>query len=306
MQHANPLNHKHGYNWARSLLNGSIWAILPKIFDVFILTLISLNVLAVILGTVEELASGYSGLLYGFEVFSVVIFSLEYIGRLWSCTKDERYKGAVRGRIRFAMSPMALIDLVAILPFYLPMLIPFDARFVRAIRLFRLFRMLKIGRYSDAARRLGNVLRAKREELGITVFAVALLLILASSLMYFVEHEAQPDIFSSIPAAMWWGASTLTTVGYGDIYPITPIGKVLGAAIAVLGIGMFALPAGILASGFAEEIQGEPADPLIASITVSPLENAPDKMTVEFDLNGEHYRADYKRITVTPTPTVKP
>ena len=149
---------------------------------------------------------------------------------------------------------MALVDLFAVLPFYLPMIFPFDLRFIRAFRLFRLFRLFKLARYSVAFKTLGRVIKLKKEELNIAVFIIFLLLIVSSSLMYFVEHNVQPNTFQSIPHALWWGVSTLTTVGYGDIYPITPIGKFLGAIIALLGIGIFALPAGIFASGFAEEL----------------------------------------------------
>ena len=112
-----------------------------------------------------------------------------------------------------------------------------------------------MGRYSESIKLFGKVLRAKKEELLIVVFAVFILLTISSSLLYYVEHEAQPEMFSNIPAAMWWGVATLTTVGYGDIYPITPAGKFLGAIISLLGIGLFALPAGILSSGFIEEIR---------------------------------------------------
>lgn len=186
------------------------------------------------------------------------VFTIEYILRLWTCTADDRFRSPIKGRIRFAATPLALVDLMAILPFYLEIIMlirALDLRFIRALRLFRLFRLFKMGRYSEALKTLGNVLKQKKEELFITVFAILILLITASSLMYFVEKDAQPEAFSSILAAMWWGVSTLTTVGYGDIYPITAIGKFLGALIALLGIGMFALPAGILASGFAEEMQ---------------------------------------------------
>jgi len=188
-------------------------------------------------------------------VFSIAIFTIEYLLRLWTCTINNRFRDPLMGRIRFALTPLALVDLMAILPFYLPMLIPFDLRFIRAVRLFRLFRLFKIGRYSRSLRTIGNVLKSKKEDLFITVFTVFILLVVASSLMYFVENEAQPEAFSSIPTAMWWGVITLTTVGYGDIYPVTMAGKILGSIISILGIGIFALPTGILASGFAEEIQ---------------------------------------------------
>jgi len=136
----------------------------------------------------------------------------------------------------------------------------FDMRFVRGIRLFRLIRVLKIGRYSTSLRTLVNVFKRKKEELIISVFSMFLLLIIVSSLMYLIEHNAQPEVFSSIPASMWWGIITLTTVGYGDVYPVTIVGKFCGSFIALLGIGLFALPAGILASGFAEEIHRKKVD----------------------------------------------
>lgn len=226
-----------------------------RIFDIFIVTLIFLNVIAVILETVEKLSSQFSQFFKIFEVFSVIVFTSEYLLRVWSCTKNLKYKRSISGRIRFILTPLALVDLFAILPFYFPLFIPFDLRFIRAIRLVRLFRLFKMGRYSESIKLFGRVLRAKKEELFITVFAVFILLTISSSLLYFVEHEAQPEMFSSIPAAMWWGVATLTTVGYGDIYPITTLGKFLGAIISLLGVGLFALPAGILSAGFIEEIR---------------------------------------------------
>ncbi|CAG0942381.1 Cyclic nucleotide-gated potassium channel [Candidatus Brocadiaceae bacterium] len=226
-----------------------------RVFHVFIITLIFLNVFAVILETVESLSLQYMILFRAFEVFSVFVFTVEYILRLWTCTTDKRFRGTMKGRFRFSVTPLALVDLMAILPFYLPMCLPLDLRFIRALRLFRLLRILKMGRYSESLRTLGNVLKEGKAELLITVFGVLILLVVASSLMYFVENAAQPKAFSSIPAAMWWGVATLTTVGYGDIYPITPLGRFLGAIIAILGIGAIAIPAGILTSGFAKEIQ---------------------------------------------------
>jgi voltage-gated potassium channel len=233
-----------------------------KIFDSFIMVLIFLNVTAVILSTVKSLADKYSLIFYYFEVFSVIVFSLEYILRLWSITEDEEYSRPFIGRIRFMLTPMAIIDLVAILPIFLlffaqQFAIPIDLRFIRAVRFVRIFRLFKMTRYSSSLKHLVSVLKKKKQELVITVFCVVLLLVMSSSMMYFVEHPTQPDQFSSIPASMWWGVVTLTTVGYGDMYPRTPLGQLLAAVIAFLGIGMFALPAGILASGFSEEMQKE-------------------------------------------------
>jgi len=237
---------------------------LSRVFDIFIISLIALNVLALILGTIPSLAS-FERLFRMFEFVSVIIFSIEYLLRLWSCTEDEKYEAPVKGRFRFARQWMIIIDLLAILPFYLALAAPvvraLDLRMLRAVRMMRIFRLFKLGRYSQAMKTMGRVLRNKKEELGITISIVLLLLIIASSLMYFVENPVQPEVFSSIPAAMWWGVETLTTVGYGDVIPQTALGKALGMVIAILGIGMFALPAGILGSGFFEEVQRKRREP---------------------------------------------
>jgi voltage-gated potassium channel len=216
----------------------------------FIVGLIVLNVLAVILETVQEFEKAHGGQLRAFEVFSVIIFTIEYGLRLWTCTEDPRYARPVSGRLRYVLTPLALIDLVAILPFYLPMFIRCDLRFLRALRLFRMFWLLKIGHYSRSLRLIGQIVKSKREELAVSGFAVIVLLVCASSAMYFIEHDAQPKVFSSIPASMWWAVVTLTTVGYGDIYPVTPLGKFVGAFVTLLGVATVALPAGILAAGF--------------------------------------------------------
>ncbi|HDR90713.1 MAG TPA: ion transporter [candidate division Zixibacteria bacterium] len=226
-----------------------------RIWDVFIMALITTNVIAVIFETVEQYSLKYGTFFRWFEIFSVVVFTIEYILRLWAVTSQPSHRRPVVDRMKYALKFMSIIDLLAILPFYIPMFLPCDLRFLRALRLFRMLRILKIGRYSKAMITIGRVLNSKKEELAITGFVLGILLVLASSLMYYVENTAQPDVFTSIPAAMWWGIATLTTVGYGDIYPVTILGKVLGAFIAVLGIGLFALPAGILAGGFGEELK---------------------------------------------------
>ena len=214
-----------------------------RYFDAAILTLILLNVLAVIIGSVAAVEERFGRILYAFEVVSVAVFTAEYAARLWACA----------ARLRFALTPLALIDLLAILPFYLPFL-GFDLRFVRALRLLRVLRVAKLGRYVHALSLFGRVLKARREELILTTALMLLPLTISSCLMYYAEHAAQPDRFSSIPAAMWWAVTTLTTVGYGDIHPIPTLGKLCGAVVAILGIGFFALPAAILGSGFVEEV----------------------------------------------------
>jgi len=228
---------------------------LSRRFDLFIMIMIFLNMIAVIMETVDAVYVKYDSLFEWFEIISVIVFTLEYAGRIWTCTLIERYSHPIKGRIQFILSPIGLIDLLAILPFYLPFIMSIDGRILRLLRLFRLVRIFKMGRYSTAFRMIANVLNRRKEELLVTLTIVLLVLVLASSLMYYVEHEVQPEAFSSIPATMWWGVATLTTVGYGDVYPITSIGRVLGAFIAIMGIGIFALPAGIIASGFEAEIR---------------------------------------------------
>lgn len=190
-------------------------------------------------------------MLQAFELVSVAVFTIEYLARVWSCVEADEYRGPVSGRFRFLTQPLLVADLLAILAFYLLLVgTAVDLRFLRALRLVRLLRLIKIARYTQSFRDFRAVLRDKKADLVVATFANSLLLTVASSVMYYIEREAQPDAFGSIPETMWWGVATLTTVGYGDVYPVTPLGRAIGAVVAVLGIGLFALPASILASGF--------------------------------------------------------
>jgi voltage-gated potassium channel len=219
----------------------------------FLLSLISLNVVVIVLESVESIYTTYKLWFHYFEVVSVAIFSLEYLLRIWVSNENEKYQQPVIGNLRYMLSPLGLIDLLAILPFYLPVM-AMDMRFMRALRMFRLFRMFKIVRYVSTLRLMEKVIGDKREELVMAVIFTFFILLFSSCIMYYIERDVNPNGFASIPDTMWWGISTLTTVGYGDVTPITPLGKFLGGIIAILGIGLFALPAGILAGGFSEEI----------------------------------------------------
>lgn len=183
----------------------------------------------------------------------MAVFTLEYLARLWIAPENPRYKGELRGRLKYLYSPMALVDLIAILPFYLPF-VGVDMRHLRAARLFRIF---KIMRYSRTMKLFQKVFVKKCEELTVTFVFLLFMLLFSASMMYFAENQAQPEHFSSIPASMWWAIVTLTTVGYGDVFPITMLGKMFAASIAVLGIGLFALPTGILGSAFVEEVESQ-------------------------------------------------
>lgn len=220
-----------------------------------LMILILLNVVAVVLESVDSIRAEYGTYFDWFEGVSVAVFSVEYLLRLWVSSVDEKFRGRIVGRLRYALTPMAIIDLLAILPAFLPLIFAFDLRIMRVLRLFRLFRLLKMARYVHSLDSLHRVLNAKKETLLVTTVLISIKLLFASSLMYVLENEVQPDKFPDIPSALWWGIATLTTVGYGDVYPITGAGKLLGGSIAFLGIGLFALPAGIIASGFAEEVE---------------------------------------------------
>ena len=221
--------------------------------NICLMILIFLNVLAVIFETVPEFWESYSGILTVFEYFSVLVFSIEYILRLWACDQLANFKS----RLSFALTPMAIIDLFAILPFYIPFFIPFDLRFLRVLRLVRIFRLIKLVKYSQSLKLLGRVFTNKKEELVISVTIAFILLVMASSIIYFIENKAQPEVFSSIPAAMWWSVGATTRLGVGAMNPVTETGMVVGSLIALLGLGVFALPAGIIASGLIEEMQNE-------------------------------------------------
>ncbi len=225
--------------------------------DIALLLLITLNVIAVMVESVHEYGLLWGRYLHPFEVASVAVFSLEYVMRVWSAVDDpwqEKYRHPVIGRLRFSRTTMAVIDLLAILPFYLGLFVQLDLRFLRALRLLRI---IKLTRYSGSMTLLFQVLRQEARTVGAAMFVLLLLLVVASSLAFLVEggSDSSDGAFSSIPAAMYWAVITMTTVGYGDVVPTTPIGKVLTAVVAIISIGMAALPAGILAAGFNSALQ---------------------------------------------------
>lgn len=242
-------------HWVYGLFEVGAGGRLGWYVDYAIMLLIIANVVAVTLETVDPLYAAFGRDFYLFEALSVLVFSIEYLGRLWAATEHPGYEHWLWGRIRYAASPFMLIDLLAIAPFFIA---PFvDLRFLRALRLLRFLRLLKLARYSRSLQLFRTVLARKRDDLTITAIATSILLLVASSAMYTIEHQAQPEAFSSIPTTLWWGVVTLTTVGYGDVHPITPLGQFFGAIVAMLGIGLFALPASILASGFIQVAHDE-------------------------------------------------
>ncbi len=252
-----------------------------KVINIFIITLIILNVIAVMLETVPSFHDEYyeQQFFHYFDLVSVIIFTVEYMLRLWSSNYDEKYKHSLWGRIKYMLTPAMLIDLLAILPFYIHVLIGFDLRVLRILRLMRFFRLFRLTAYMKSAQMITNVFKKRRNELVLSFILVTFLIIIASCAVYFAEHhpnasaeiyavEQQIPIdevklqelesaekFSSIPATIWWAVVTLTTTGYGDMVPVTPVGKAMSLIIMLTGVAFFALPAGIITAGFLEEFR---------------------------------------------------
>lgn len=231
---------------------GSEHDLIARIVNSALVTLILLNVAAFTAETVPEIGQRYGSSFALFNLVSVAIFTIEYVLRLWSCVELPLLHAMLpwRARAKFAARPLLIIDLIAILPFYLGFLIGID---LRILRVFRLFRFLKLARYSPALVALGRVFANERRALFGALLVMLALLLFASTGIYFLERHAQPEIFGSIPSAAWWALATLTTVGYGDVVPVTAVGRVFGGLIMIFGLGMFALPIGIIATGFSHE-----------------------------------------------------
>ena len=220
-----------------------------------LLLLIAANVSASVLQTDPWFARTYADFLVWFERVSIAIFTVEYLARLWSAGSHPRHAGLVGG-LRFALGPMMVIDLLALAPFYVELLWPgmLDLRFLRVLRLLRIFRLFRVGRVASAFTLLTRVIRHKRYELAVTMALVLVAMLLAAGAIYAVEHDEPDSAFTSIPRAMWWSIVTITTVGYGDMYPTTALGQLIGGVVAFIGICALALPVGLLSSGFVDEL----------------------------------------------------
>jgi voltage-gated potassium channel len=226
------------------------WA---RFVDYFLIALITTNVIVVIFESMQEVYDAYSLYFDIFEYFSVFFFTIEYVLRVWSAVESNnpRYKSSFKGRLRFMLSPLTLIDLVVILPFYLGSLLGVDLRMLRALRLLRVFRLT---RYAQSMNLLLQVLRDEGPIISAALFVLLMMITVAASVTYLAEHKAQPEAFASIPHALWWAVVTMTTIGYGDVVPQTVIGRLCASVIGIVSVGMVALPAGILASGFNEAL----------------------------------------------------
>lgn len=225
-------------------------------FDVFIAVWVSISVVCVILESVHAIDYSLHIELIVVDLMAVAIFTIEYCLRLYCCVEDARYSSAISGRLRHATQPAMLIDLIAIVPFFLEALLHHlvDLRF---LRIFRLLRLLKLTRYTGATQTLAKVILREWPVMAGAGFIMALLVILTASLGYLFEHDAQPDKFENIPQSIYWAVITLASVGYGDISPVTPAGRAITIVLALIGIGIFAIPAALLSSAFTDQLHKE-------------------------------------------------
>ena len=215
--------------------------------------LIVANVIAVTLETVDEIYQAYAPAFTLFEIISVIIFSIEYLLRIWVSASNNasHFDAPFRRRLSYMLSPSGMIDLLAILPAFLPFFTSVDLRWLRILRLLRMF---KISHYSSALEDFFSAIYHERTAFAGALYLFCVTLFLSSALMYLVEHSAQPEVFSSIPETLWWSLITLTTVGYGDVAPITAIGKEIGGITAFMGVCVVALMTGIVASAFSSQV----------------------------------------------------
>lgn len=228
---------------------------LNQAYDIISTLALVANLVAAFAATFEEIKSAHGDLLYWVDQITIAFFAVDYVLRI--ITAPLQYPGysapdAVR---KYTTSGMGIIDLLSFLPNYLPAFFPSGAAVFRMFRVVRIFRLFRVNAYSDSLTLIGNVISGKKSQLLASIFIITMLIMASSLCMYSVEHEAQPEVFKNAFSAIWWSTSTLLTVGYGDIYPITVMGQILGIIITFLGVGLVAIPTGILSAGFVEEYQ---------------------------------------------------
>ena len=290
-------------------LRKRIWEILEKgnsndkvsfYTDIFLITLIIFNIIAVLLETVDSIYSKYTLEFLIFERFSTAVFLVEYILRVWVCVEEKIKNNKLITRLKYVSTWPAIIDLLAVLSGLLPMIFEVDLRILRALRMLRL---LKFSRYFKVMNLLLGVLKEEKQSFLAAMFLLTIAMLIASTGIYLFEKDAQPDKFSSIPEAMWWAIATLTTIGYGDVTPVTAMGKFFGAIIAIIGIGVVALPSGILASGFTDQLkrrqaqyENELSKALQDGVITSSERNKLTKIAKDMNLSEEQIKTMEKKL----------
>ncbi len=269
--------------------------------DVFFSSLIILNLLAVSLESIESLELRYKQFFIIFEFFSVGIFAIEYVLRIWAtgAKVDSKFKSNSARRFEYIFSFTGIIDLAAILPSLLAVFMP--AADLRWLRVLRLLRLLKISHYSTALEDMISAIRHESSSFGAALYLFIVALFVSSALMYLCEHSVQPDKFSSIPETMWWALITLTTVGYGDVAPITALGKIIGALTAIMGVVTVALLTGIVANAFAYQVaerkakfEAEIKEALADGVISEKEKEDLEQMRKRFGIDEEHMEAFIK------------
>lgn len=281
---------QQAYNLLEKDLNSSLG---NRLINSFIILLIVTNVIAVIIESYPPIGQKYETEFRLFNLFSVAVFTIEYFARIWVCLESKHLDPSkpFRSRIKYIFSPVAFIDLLAIAPFYLSFFFAIDLRYLRMLRMLRL---LKLTHYFKGLNLFASVLYKELATIGAAVFTMIVLVILAASVMYSVENHAQPEVFDSIPSAMWWAVVTMTTVGYGDVTPITFLGKFIAIFIMLLGVGIVALPAAMLAAKFGDELrlrkrtlEIEVTNALEDGIVTDSERQALDNLTERLDLSSD-------------------
>ena len=224
-----------------------------RIYDSIYMFFIILNLAVSILYTYETYRIKYGSLLIAVEQVTVASFCIDYLLRLWTAKYSYPELKPARAALKYVASFTGIVDMLSFLPYYLPFFFPSGAVAFRMLRIMRVFRLFRINSYYDSFRLISDVIRGKKQQLFSSVFIILILMLASSLCMYSLEHEAQPEIFENAFSGIWWAASTLLTVGYGDIYPITPLGKLFGIFITFLGVGMVAIPTGIISAGFVDQ-----------------------------------------------------
>ncbi len=223
-----------------------------RLFDIGLIVMILLNLFIAIFATFDS-SRPYHDLIDRIDLVTVVAFTAEYLLRMWTAEFLYPSLSPLRATVRYMTSFSGIIDLLSFFPYYLPVFLPQGAVAFRMFRVIRILRLFQVNAYYDALNVIGAVLRSKRDQLLSSIFIILVLMTASSLIMYGLEHEAQPEVFQNAFSGMWWAVSTLLTVGYGDIYPVTVAGRAFGTVLTFLGVGMVAIPTGILSAGFVEQ-----------------------------------------------------